>query len=136
MLDRVAKRAQRIKELRVKSSKALTYTHHVFNFLKEMENIYPIAKDPLMFDSLLTKALKMLEQQLRVTDPYVKIEVQWNDDPKNWENLRATGVKLMWSGFHLNANPGKQAEEYIDVTQALLEDLGIIDEQEKKETKT
>ncbi len=134
MLDRVAKRAQRIKDLRVKTSKSVTYTHHVFNFLKEMEKIYPLAKDAVDFDAMLGGACKMLDQQIKTIDPYVKIEILWND-AEDWTNLRATGVKIMWSGSHMNRYPGKQAEEYIDITQALLEDLGVLYEESEK-TKT
>lgn len=134
MLDRVAKRAKRIKELRVKTSKSVTYVHHIFAFLKEMERIYPIAKDPVEFDSMLSGNCKMLERQMKVVDPYVRLEIMWNE-AVSWKDLRATGVKIMWSGVYVLNHPGVNRDEYVDITQALLEDLGILDEQDE-ETET
>lgn len=133
MLDRVAKRAKRIKELRVKTSQSISYTHHVFNFLKEMEKIYSLAKGVSDFETMLDSACRALDGQLKILDPAVKVEILWND-AEDWASLRASGVKIAWSSMYLAKYPNKDKEEYIDIAQALLEDLGILDE-EKKETK-
>lgn len=134
MLDRVAKRAKRIKELRVKTSKSVTYVHHIFAFLKEMERIYPIATDPIEFDTMLNNNCKQLDRQMKIVDPYVRLEIMWNE-AVSWKDLRATGIKIMWSGVYVLQNPGVSRDEYVDITQALLEDLGVLNE-EDEETKT
>jgi hypothetical protein len=133
MLDRIAKRAKRLKELKARTAKKASYAKHFFTFLKEMEKMYGFHKDPVDFDRMLTANCKMLDEQFKLVDPHVKLEILWND-AQSWQDLRATGLKITWSNIFLNANPGKDLVEYIDITQALLEDVGVLDEQE--ETKT
>ena len=133
MLDRVAKRAKRIKELKQKTARQIGYTQHVFSFFREMEKAYGTCNDPEYFDVMLNNAARALDERLKIIDPYIKIEILWNS-AEQWQDLRVSGVKIMWSGVFINNNPGKDDVEYIDITHALLEDIEISDGQ--KETKT
>lgn len=124
MKDRVRKRAERYKKMREQSVRDKTYTQVIFEFLKEMEKVYSIAKNDDDFKAMLDATCRLLDSKMKVFDHYVKMEIMWNDG-ESFDTLRATGVTINWSPYYLRKNPGAQSPEYIDVTQFLLEDLEL-----------
>ena len=120
MLDRINKRAKRVKEQREKSRKRFSYTHIIYSFLQDIEKIYVIATNAVEFQSMLNDLTKHLDIKMKAIDYGVQMEIMWNS-AEEWTQLRATGVKIKWSDNHIKLNPGVQQEEYIDVMQFVLE---------------
>ena len=122
MLDRVNKRAKRVKEMREKSRKDVSHTRIIYDFLVNLENMYKIAKDPFEYKVMLDDLCKVLESRMRGLDPKVYLEIVWNtSDDDSWTQLRATGVTIKWSSGYIERTPGVIQDEYIDVMQFLLE---------------
>src|ERR1700677_3633745 len=122
MLDRIGKRAKRYKTLRENSNKVISHTRIIYNFLKDVEKIYVVASDPIEFRIMLNELSKHLDATMKARDPQVHMEILWHGGDDDWRTLRATGVRIKWSKAYSEKNPELQQEEYIDVTQFLLQE--------------
>jgi len=117
VLDMINKRASRIKDIKKKSKRTNTATDLVVSFLDELESIYNTVKSVDEFKHMVEIAAKGLDNQMRILDRGVKMEVQWTD-AEDWKDLKVTGVLVNWSSYYQKVH-GVGACEYIDSTSLL-----------------
>lgn len=121
ILDKINKKAKHYKELKEKSQEIKTPESIVFEFLKEMETVYPTTSDSSSFEFLLNNLSNILESKMRALDPYVKLEITWNDAEEP-DSLRAEGVLIRWSGYYQKLNNVSE-ELKIDLTDYFMNSI-------------
>lgn len=122
VLDLIDKKAKRSRELRERSQDDFTPVEEVLNFLHNIEVAMADATDPLDYAVAIERETKLLDSRMKIHDPYVHIEVHWNDT-SDVNELRPLGVVIKWSKYHIRLNPDKPEEEYVDVGRLLLDDF-------------
>lgn len=122
MMAKIKCKASKIRESRTNSSKKRSPEDIVFEFLKEMEDIYAAAGDPIEFDIMLDRASKWMDYKMRSYDNRVSLDIIFNDTD-NWKELRAQGVHIRWSEGFAKGNPEHPTEQYFDLTHMFMKEI-------------
>lgn len=122
ILDKINKKAKHYKELKEKSQEIKTPQSIVFEFLKEIESVYPTISDSSSFEFMLNNLSSILETKMRALDPYVKLEITWND-AEEWDKLRVEGVLIRWSDYYRKLNNVANEELKIDLTDYFMDSI-------------
>jgi hypothetical protein len=120
VLAEIDKRAKKIKDHKLSSSKVKSVKGTILDFLEEVEPIYSIARTAWEFHAMTKLICESLDRKMRVYDSGVQMEVEWNN-ADDWRELRVTGVRVQWSNWYQKKH-NVASEQVIDVTLLLLED--------------
>ena len=78
------------------------------------------------FYIVLEREKRKLNDRMKRLDCRIELKIMWNDEDKlnrhnSWRDLRVDGVHIIWSDSHLQLNPNKEPERFIDMTQLFIE---------------
>lgn len=122
VIKKINERVKELKENKEKSRQAKTYKDFVFDFFENMNQNYPMCKNEMDYSVMLDNACKLLDRNLKVIDHGVKIEVKYNE-ATSWQDLRVSGVRIIWSDSHIHFYPQLSKEEYVDLTHMVFDML-------------
>lgn len=116
---------QRVKELKQNKEKSKTiksYKDFVFDFFENMQQSYILCNNEMDYSVMLDNACKLLDNNLKQFDAGIKIEIKYNE-ASSWQDLRVSGVKIIWSSSYLDLHPEIAKEEYVDLTHMVFDML-------------
>jgi hypothetical protein len=122
LIKELNKKAKAIEERRTNSSKQASMNDIIYDFMKEVEHILIASTDSYSFNEMLDGASRIMDTRMRAHDPHVTLEMIWND-AEDWRELRLQGIKIIWSDPFMERNPERIKQEYIDISQYLLDGI-------------
>lgn len=125
ILKKINKKSDKIAELRDRSRGFIRPEKLVSDFINEVEQARIEAKGGFDFSSRVTRAHQTLEHRVRRLDAHATIIVVWDreEQAEVWEDLRPSGVRILWSDVWQRNNPDKDSELFIGVEQLFLEGI-------------
>ena len=121
-LDMIKKKAAKLKELRTNTSRSMGPNHIMLRYMKDVEDARANSSDQFDYAVALSKATILMDNRLRAFDFDVHTHVQWSKED-TWQDMRVTGIRIVWSDKHLSGNPGKNKETTIDLGHLFMEGL-------------
>ena len=112
MLDRVNKKAARIKELKQKSSIVETAEQYVYEYFRQVEDLYNLENNNSTIE-LHNRLLGILATKIRLIDPGATTNLIVPD------GVRVESVMIQWSKAYLKEHPEEKSELVVGVADML-----------------
>lgn len=125
ILKQLAKKTKEFKEYKDRSRGHVRPEKLVADFIQTIENARLEAKVGLAFTHEVDRAYATLVHRLSRWDTGVEVEIVWDREEKAevWQDLRPSGVRIMWSDLWKSKNPNSEGEIFVGVEQLFLEGL-------------
>jgi len=120
--DLIKQKAKKYKEMRTNSDRSMSPRDIMMQYMTAVDEVRNGSIDKFDFENGLNKASTLMENRLRAFDNGVDVTVHWGPGDK-WQDLRVTGINIIWSDKHILDNPNKEKELYIDIGHMFLEGL-------------
>ena len=125
ILKKLARKTEIYKEYRQASVGKIRPEKLIAEFINAVEKIHSEDKIGVDFSSSVDSAYQRLLNRLRRWDTGVIVEILWDheDNATIWQDLRPTGVRIVWSDRWKQENPTAEGEMHVSVEQLWLENL-------------
>jgi hypothetical protein len=123
ILAKIKKKASRYSDLRQESKGEGRPIRIIAKIIEAIDYSKATSKTALEFTMAFDREWGMLEHKLKRIDPHVIVEAIWHreDAVESWEDLRLTGVKVIWGEKYKAAHPDELPEETITVERLWME---------------
>lgn len=125
ILKKLDKKTKEYKKYRLKAAGKLPIRSLIKEFLESLEQAHAEAKNGVEYGHAAGSLISSFYHSVYKIDAGAQIHIRWNNEEnaENWEDLRCTGVHIIWSDIWKNTNPKEEGELCFGVENLWLEEF-------------
>lgn len=125
ILKKLNKKTEQYKKYRLKAAGKLPVRQLIKDLLESLEQAHATSKNGVEYGQAVHGLIASFYHSVYKIDSSAKVHLRWNneDNAENWEDLRCTGVHIIWGDIWKNRNPQEEGELCVGVENLWLEDL-------------